>query len=392
MVWILLIELLVSKSLSGSVRLFFIFAFTFVLTGCPGNKGSNDGKNTPSSAIDPGKEQNGGYDWGGGGAIKSSPELVKRTIELAQVFAGEQNINRNIYRQFLTWTITTTADNQRFDTSLLFPNSGNGLNADTEFLTNSPALKAISQKKIKLLESGDCPRPATERIADASVSKHNLSGEVCFSVGNLTRIAPTDLTRQVFGLMLHEAVHLAGGDEDLAFKFQESFNVYFGIRFGEMLGEAYMASIDPQLFDIISEFTQNRDQIRMKMPIAHIYGVYGRAYGALNKLNGVYDLTGIRLRLALKHEPAAVEFVTKIERLKDTLGKTFYLEVGLQSRPEVLSYEQLTSVNAQLEKMGKDLWESWARLEKASLCDDKGEFLYLPRTWLLQDVCKVPSH
>lgn len=379
------------KSLLGQIRPFIILAFTVILTGCPANKGTNDPKNLRSSDINNGREQQGGYDWGGGGALKSSPELVKRTIELAQNFAGEHSIGKSIYRQFLTWNLTATADSQRFNTAILFPNSGDGLLSDGQFLTESPALRAISQKKIKFLESGDCPRSTTERIVDASVSKHNLDGEVCFSVVNLSRIAPSDLSRQVMGLMLHEAVHLAGGDEELATKFQESFNVYFGIRFGEMLGEAYLASIAPQLHEVLLDFSQNGDQIRQQMPIPHIYGVYGRAYGALVKLNGVYDLSGIRLRLGLRDERVAEEFVSKIESLKDTLGKNFYLSVG-QSRAQVLSYAELASVNTELEKLGKVVWASWSKLEQGSLCDDKGNFWYPPKTWVVQDVCKVPTH
>lgn len=378
-----------NESITGSVRLFFIFALTFMLTGCPANKGTNGGKN-PSSSIDSGKEQQGGYDWGGGGTIKSPPALVKRTIELAQAFAGEQSINKSVYRQFLTWNVTASADSQRFNTAVLFPNSGNGLGLDEQLLTDSPALKAISKKKIKLIESGDCPRPAAERIADASVSKHNLDGEVCFSVGNLTGVAPSDLSRQVMGLMLHEAVHLAGGDEELATKFQESFNVYFGIRFGEMLGEAYMASVAPQLHEVLLDLAQNNDQIRQQMPIPHIYAVYGRLYGSLTKLNGVSDLSGIRLRLALRDEKAAVDFVTKIDLLKITLSKNFYLSLG-PDRPRIYSYEELASINTELQRLGKDVWASWEKLEKAALCDDTGKFLYIPKTWLLQDVCKAPS-
>jgi len=380
----------VNESLSGSIRLFFIFAATFMLTGCPANKPTNDGKTSTSSAIDPGKEQQGGYDWGGGGVIKSPPALVKRTIELAQAFAGEQSINKSVYRQFITWNLTASSDSQRFNTAILFPNSGNGLGPNEQLITDSPALEAISNKKIKLLESGDCPRPTNERIADASVSKHSLDGEVCFSVGNLTRVAPSDLSRQVMGLLLHEAVHLAGGDEELATKFQESFNVYFGIRFGEMLGEAYLASIVPQLHEVISDLERNEAQIRQQMPIPHIYAVYGRLYGSLSKLNGISDLQSIRLRLAIRDEKAAVDLVTKIELLKSKVGKNFYLNIG-SDRPRVYSYEELATINSELQRLGKDVWASWEKLEKAALCDDSGKFMYIPKTWLLQDVCKSPS-
>ncbi len=360
-----------------------------LVTGCPGKKSTHDGSAPASAGVDGGSSQNGGYDWGGGEAIKSPPSLVKRTIEIAQAVAGENKIDKNMFRQFLIWSMTTVADNQRFDTTVLFPNSGEGLIADLVKLTDSPALSALSSKKIKFLENGDCPRPMTERFADASVSKHNLDAEVCFSVGNLSLISPSDLTRQVMGLLLHEAVHMAGGDEELAIKFQESFNVYFGIRFGEMLGEAYLASVMPQLFDVLSDLDRNQAQIQQQTPIPHIYAVYGRAYGTLTRIHGLSDASGLKLRLGLKDGKAADEFFTKVERLKEALGNSFYLSVG-GKRSQVFNYEELAVLDLELRRLGKDMYDAWTKLEKASLCDEDGNFLYFPKTWLLEDTCKKP--
>lgn len=386
----LLIVKLVSKPIYGLARFIIISAITILTAGCPGKKSSNDDKGSSAAAVDGGNQNNGGYDWGGGGAIKSPPGLVKRTIEVAQTMAGEEKIDRNLFRQFLTWNLTTVSGNQRFDTTILFPNSDTqGMFEDLNRLTDSPALNAISVKRIKLLESGDCPRPKNERIADASVSKHNLDAEVCFSIGNLSVISPSDLTRQVMGLMLHEAVHMAGGNEDLAIKFQESFNVYFGIRFGEMLGEAYLASVVPQLFDVIRDLNQNEEQIRTQMPIPHIYAVYGRAYGILTSIHGLSDSTGMKLRLGLKDGVATDDFLKKVERLRVALGNNFYLSFGIKRR-QVFNHAELAAPDLELRRLGKEMFDAWTKLEKASLCDEEGNFIYQPKTWLLEDTCKKP--
>ena len=389
MAHILLIAYLVSKSLFGLARFILILAITVLTTGCPGKRSSKNGKGSPAAGVDGGSQQNGGYDWGGGGAIKSPPGLVKRTIEVAQATAGEKTISKNLFREFLIWNLTTASGNQRFETTLLFPNSGNGVIEDAVRLTDSPALAAISLKKITLLASGDCPRPKIERVSDASVSKHSLDAEVCFSVGNLSLISPSDLTRQVTGLMLHEAVHMAGGDEELAIKFQESFNVYFGIRFGEMLGEAYLANVVPQLFDVVADLKANEDQIRTQMPIPHVYAVYGRAYGTLSRIHGLSDASGLKLRLGLKDAKAAEDFFRKAERLKEALGSNFYLSVG-GNRSPVYSYVELSGLDVELRRLGKEMFDAWTKLEKASLCDEEGNFLYQPKTWLLEDTCKKP--
>lgn len=107
-----------------------MLALTVLLTACPAKKPSNDGKNGASSNIDGGNQQQGGYDWGGGEVIRSSPSLVKRTIELAQTNAGEQAVEKSIFRQFLIWSLTATSGSQRFNTAILFPGSGDGLKED----------------------------------------------------------------------------------------------------------------------------------------------------------------------------------------------------------------------------------------------------------------------
>lgn len=376
----------------GSSRVGILLAFTFaiLLTGCPGKKPSNDGKNVNASAIDPGNGQNGGYDWGGGELIKSSPALVKRTIEIAQENAGENSVGNSIYRQFLIWNNTNQSNQKKLDTTILFPNSNDGLIADTVKLTDSPALSAIAQKKIKLLESGDCPKRKDVPHADASVSKLTLDAEVCFSIGNLSKTSPSDLIRQVTALLLHEAVHMAGGDELAARAFQDAFNVYFAVRFGDTLGEAYLANVGPQLYEAVLDIEKVREQIRLQRPIPVIYATYGRIFGALSRVSGVQDLLALKLRLALKKESAAFNFVQSLSKIQNLIAEKIGFAPNSTQNP-VLTYDELNVLNRELQILAKDMWKVWGTVEKASLCDDSGNFLYQPKSWFLEDVCKKSS-
>src|SRR5262249_12027 len=101
-----------------------------------------------------------------------------------------------------------------------------------------PFLRAMKQNRVNRLASGDCPQSIPGKHADASVSAFNVSATVCFSIGNLTRISPPVLLREILSLMLHEASHMGGADETEAIAWQEAFSSYFGKRFGEVPSES----------------------------------------------------------------------------------------------------------------------------------------------------------
>src|SRR5690606_1781119 len=84
--------------------------------------------------------------------------------------------------------------------------------------------------------------------ADASVTKLDLSGEICFSLDSLSRLAPSTLQTKIFGLLLHEIVHLAGADEKTAMEWQEHFDIYFLQRIGAVHSlELYIRTLMHQI-------------------------------------------------------------------------------------------------------------------------------------------------
>src|SRR6185312_9633793 len=98
--------------------------------------------------------------------------------------------------------------------------------------------KALKENKLTRLSSGDCLNTATERHKEASVSAFDLNAVICFSIGDLTRIPPSGLLREVLSLALHEATHMGGADENEAIAWQEEFSAYFGSRFGDLSGRS----------------------------------------------------------------------------------------------------------------------------------------------------------
>ncbi|MGE4133287.1 MAG: hypothetical protein AB7F86_16710, partial [Bdellovibrionales bacterium] len=109
--------------------------------------------------------------------------------------------------------------------------------ADYPMVFRSPPLDSLKHNRLVRLESGDCMSPSDGRHTDASVSSKNLAAEICFSIGNLRRIPPTGLLREVLSLAIHEAVHVGGGDETEAQFWQDSFSKYFGNRFGDLTSD-----------------------------------------------------------------------------------------------------------------------------------------------------------
>ena len=67
------------------------------------------------------------------------------------------------------------------------------------------------------------------------MSSFTLNADLCFSIGNLTRVPPSTLQRELLSLVLHEATHLGGAGESEAVYWQQEFNTYFGERFGELV-------------------------------------------------------------------------------------------------------------------------------------------------------------
>lgn len=374
---------------SAEARHLILIAFLLLAGAC--TQKSSPSSTAPSSVASSSPNgghtsNNGGYDWGGGGSLKSSPTLVRRTIEMAQGIAGEPDPEQNVFKHFYLYFVVSLAGKHSADFNYLFPNRHAAEVGDRYISTASPALEAIAKAKIRLLEKGNCPSEHGEKSADASVSKHTLDGEVCFSVGNLTNIATSDLTRQVMGLILHEAVHLAGGNEAQAVAHQQLFDMYFGTRFGEMNPQAYLDEIGRKIDANIKEIGKLSFLVSASTDISLVYARMGLIYGAFESLHGIDDPGALRLRLLLKKSDGVTEFVRRLDALMRFIDNELSLDRNPKF-PRNKTYEDLSASVKYLEEKGEGLSLSWKALEREGLCDVSDQRLSTPRTKRLQKIC-----
>lgn len=184
--------------------------------------------------------EDGGQHTGGGSAPYSSPAQVLTALNLVLSLAAESDASKNVIVQFWkSWGRASKYDYIKSPTRL-FPNlaqSNGELPASSEKISrdfDSPALQALKHNKISRIDAGDCLKSNLLKHTDASVSAFTLNADLCFSIGNLTRVPPSTLLREVLSLVLHEATHLGGAPEEEAVGWQEEFSAYFGARLGDL--------------------------------------------------------------------------------------------------------------------------------------------------------------
>ncbi|MGZ6478961.1 MAG: hypothetical protein ACXWQE_06655 [Bdellovibrionales bacterium] len=184
-------------------------------------------------------KKEGGQDGGGGQGKSSTPEEVRLAIEQAYQLFNSETYFANIFTRF--WFAETAGawePGGKLDPRALFPflvERQNTFNTEANF--SSPGLKILGSIRPTLITSGDCEQ-RTRPHADASVTRYDETAQVCFSVGNLTRLPPSSLLGEILGLMLHEAIHLGGEkSETVAEEWQHSFLEYFRWRFGALASE-----------------------------------------------------------------------------------------------------------------------------------------------------------
>jgi len=169
---------------------------------------------------------------GGGVTPKSTVDQVNAALDQALQLASEQGVTKNIFVQFWSDKGSKSKTSSISEPVHVFPAYAEAATPDKQF-DNKFAL-ALTQNRITRRAQGDCPHPSYELDADASVSQLNYQADICFSIGNLTATAPSDLLKQVLALVLHEATHMGGADEAEARAWQTEFIDYFGTRIGDI--------------------------------------------------------------------------------------------------------------------------------------------------------------
>jgi hypothetical protein len=188
----------------------------------------------------------------------------------------------------------------------------------------SPEFKAVSKNKLVRLTSGDCLNTATEVNKDASVSAHNLHAELCFSIGNLARIPPSSLLREVLSLVLHEATHMGGADEREAVAWQREFSNYFGARFGDLSDSKIIDDTLEQLGEAKASLEEAQDLARKNPKDPLIYGTMNRIATLLSKLPDISDPLALELKLA---PPSASEIDNYMNSAQ---GLQNFIKVGFE--------------------------------------------------------------
>jgi len=295
-----------------------ILAFLFVSAAACSKSGEPD-KSNPGPAVGSLPADDGGWDGGGGETQKSTPELVRKVIALAQKNAGEKEFDRNVFKQFLRFSMTEDVE---MLTDLLFP----VLEVDgrPKQTGASPTLDAIS-KKILVIKDGDCPKPKGRVHVDASVTSHTLDGEMCFDLKSLAETSPADLTRQIMGIVFHEAAHLGGANEEQAVLLQNSFLGYFSRRFTDMNVESYLVntgtSLTASMISIVG--MQNVINQNMDVDVPLLYSTMGRVYGQVSSLWGLGNATDLSLRLQIEY-PSANRVALAHAKLLNLIDANFH--------------------------------------------------------------------
>lgn len=168
---------------------------------------------------------------GGGFVQLSTPDQVQVALDQAIDLVNASEGRKNIMVQFWEDWGKPNKKSAIHNPKHLFPNLALAQKGGHAAAFKSPGLEALKHNRTVRKESGDC---ISGRIHnDASVSELSPNAEICFSIGNLTRIPPSGLLREVLGLVIHEAVHMGGAEESEATEWQTQFTDYFGARFGD---------------------------------------------------------------------------------------------------------------------------------------------------------------
>ncbi|MGE4130414.1 MAG: hypothetical protein AB7F86_02185 [Bdellovibrionales bacterium] len=306
-----------------------ILCLTLVgVVACP-KKGSNQQGGASLLDTTPPKNNDGTQHGGGGGASQSTPELVNQAIDKAISMALEPDWGKNIFVQFIqdgTYPAENSGDDDRIEVILspkfIFPKKGDG-QAQMEGAYESPMLKAFGKNKITRLPIGDCPRPPDEETADASVSGLTLNADICFSVGNLTKLPPSILLREVLALVFHEAAHMGGAKEPDAKKYQRVFTQYFAARFGDITVDDFNYKAEIAIGFANIRIKRALELAKQKPDSPAVFAAMGAILGAINSVPYMDDALQIEFKARPKHPELVENFWHRINLVSQQISASF---------------------------------------------------------------------
>lgn len=279
-----------------------------------------------AGCSNPSTKSRGTEDSGGGSAQYSTTKQVEALLDKALKLATDPDQQKNVLSQF--WIDWGRKHKHQFIKvpARLFPNMidpglGQNLRApEHSDKFKSPYLEALVKNKFLRKAKGDCMVTASGEHKDASVSSLTLHADICFSIGNLTRIPPSSLLREILGLLLHEAIHIGGGDEVEAKAWQSEFSEYFGSRFGDLTADTLSSETFKSLSSAKVLLARADATAATDPKNPRIWGIMGRAAHILATLPDLLDPLAIELKtnprspaLIKNYQNAVLALIHKIQ-------------------------------------------------------------------------------
>ncbi|HMN68281.1 MAG TPA: hypothetical protein PKC28_07045 [Bdellovibrionales bacterium] len=272
------------------------------------------------------KKEDGTQNTGGGVVFNSTKEQVNEALDLALKLATEPDMTKNVFVQF--WKDWGQSDKNELiaKPTHLFSRAETAAKAGNEVTPNerfeSPALMALSKDKI-LRSDKDCAPSLTSEHTDGSVSSLTIDADVCFSVRNLMRLPPSSLLRQILSLVLHEAVHMGGGEELEAVTWQLLFSKYFGARFGDLSTDIIAAETLKTMGVARIFLAQAHEYAVANNQDPRLYAQMGKFVQALDSLPELRDPLAFELKLKPKRPELIAEYSKSVQGLIDRIRLQF---------------------------------------------------------------------
>lgn len=265
-------------------------------------------------------QQDGTQHTGGGTVTQSSATEVNRALDRAIALAVEPDWSKNIFAQFVSDRAMSTGKAWYKSPHHIFPNDRS--KSSPEVAYQSPMLQAFKTNAIDRLQIGSCPGPGGSH-ADASVSELNPRARICFSIGNLTRLPPSTLLREILALLLHEASHMGGAEEADARTWQKEFAEYFGSRFGDVTVDDFTYQTNVNLRGAQRRVALAKSVAERSAESKYIFAEMGNVVGLLNSIPHVDDPLAIELKARIKHPELIENFWIALNLLIQKISAAF---------------------------------------------------------------------
>lgn len=306
----------------------------------------------------------GTQDGGGGSAFSSSAENVNAALDRAIQLASEPDARKNIFVQFWVERGRKSPHPGLQKPIHLFPfvpelgaNDIPDLEREPDKY-QSPYLLALAQNKLTRLSSGDCLKSTQGIHKDASVTALHINADICFSIGNLTRISPSTLLREILSLAVHEAAHLGGAEEPEALEWQKDFYKYFGERFGEISGNKTYEMTLRGIEEARVLISRAEELAVLKPDNPNIFEIVGKFIGKLSSLPDFQDPLALELKLRPDRPTLIPTYSTSVSALiqkarlffdEATILKT-HLPIGIE-----MDFSSKGSIMPNLIQLSRDL-------------------------------------